>query len=312
MNSKTRSLGIAVALTLLVALFAASAPVQVKAGGHVEVIKTFDEGENAEGVAVDKRGNLYVCVNPTGQIWKITPKGEESVFVDFGPSPHNVAVLGLAVDAPGNLYVAYNSGDEYHGVYRVTRDGTRERLPGTEAIWWPNALVFDQRGNLYVSDTWLGAIWRIPRGGSAELWIQDPMLEGDGHFGLPTPFGANGIAYRHGSIYVANMEKRLIVDIPVLGDGSAGNPDSIGTPGYVDGIALDVHGNIYAVLFGQSRLVRIEPASGEVTAELATAADGLDEPASLVFGTGKGDRQSIFVSNYASLPAWAATWVRQS
>ena len=32
---------------------------------------------------------------------------------------------------------------------------------------------------------------------------------------------------------------------------------------------------------------------------VATPADGLDFPASLAFGTGKGERQSVFVTNLA-------------
>ena len=32
---------------------------------------------------------------------------------------------------------------------------------------------------------------------------------------------------------------------------------------------------------------------------IATAADGLDAPSSLAFGTGKGDRQSLYVVNFS-------------
>ena len=48
----------------------------------------------------------------------------------------------------------------------------------------------------------------------------------------------------------------------------------------------------------QSKLVKIDQADGHVT-EILTAEDDLDEPASLVFGTGKGDRQSVFFTNFS-------------
>jgi sugar lactone lactonase YvrE len=68
-----------------------------------------------------------------------------------------------------------------------------------------------------------------------------------------------------------------------------------------DGLALDVFGNIYVPLVFQDKLVRIDPVDGSVT-ELATIDDGLDEPASLAFGTGKGDRRAVFVTNFSVIP----------
>lgn len=116
--------------------------------------------------------------------------------------------------------------------------------------------------------------------------------------------GANGIAFRHNRLYVASTEKGLIAQVSVLPDGSPGmlsvvarGPELI----MIDGIALDVHGTIYAALIGQNRVVAVDPVSGSVT-PLAGPADGVDGPASLAFGTGDGlKRQSLFFTNYAIL-----------
>jgi sugar lactone lactonase YvrE len=62
-----------------------------------------------------------------------------------------------------------------------------------------------------------------------------------------------------------------------------------------------VHGNIYAAVINQSRIVKISP-DGSTIETVATSADNLDFPASLAFGTGKGDRKSIFVTNFAIGP----------
>ena len=113
--------------------------------------------------------------------------------------------------------------------------------------------------------------------------------------------GANGIAYHHGSLHVANTEKSLIVRIPILKGGDAGVPEIIAEGPDVydpDGIALDVHGDVYAVLVLKSKIVKIDPVDGHVT-EILSAEDVFDEPASLAFGTGKGDRQSVFFTNFS-------------
>lgn len=272
----------------------------VLAGGHVELVIDYDPPFLPEGIAVDKSGTLYVGMVNQSEIRMITQDGAESVLATLPTG--GFGLLGLAVDSPGNVYAALATADGVtNGVYRVSPDGASEQLPGSEAILTPNSLAFDKRGNLYVTDTLLGSVWRIPRDGAAELWLQDVLLEGTGNFGFGFPIGANGIAYLKGEVYVANTEKGHIVRIPVNKDGSPGtpeillaDPDLIG----VDGLTLDVHGNLYAVNFVMDRLLRINVDDPGLT---VLASEGFDAPASLAFGTGKGDRQSVYISNFALL-----------
>ena len=85
-------------------------------------------------------------------------------------------------------------------VFHVGRDGIPVPLPGTENIVWANALAFDQRGNLYITEAYSGSpplyngkggIWRVPPGGEAELWLRDDLLTG---IGGP----ANSLRHKHG------------------------------------------------------------------------------------------------------------------
>src|SRR5918996_6005214 len=181
------------ALTLT-ALLLPTAPARA---AEIETLVTFDAsaGELPEGVAVDRRGNVYVSlIAPVSEIRKIAPDGEQSTLVDLGLGGNGP--LGLAVDARGTLYAAAATFDPAtQGVYRITPDGSATRLPGTGGIAFANGLAFDQRGNLYVTDSSAGAVWQIPRRGSAELWIQDPLLEGTGVFGIGVPIGAHGITF---------------------------------------------------------------------------------------------------------------------
>lgn len=207
------------------------------------------------------------------------------------------------------MYAAVQSpATAVRGVWQVTRDGLVARLPGSDAIAVPNGLAFDKVGNLLVTDTALGAVWRIPRGRSTELWIQHPLLAGDGSAPLPFPVGANGIAYRQRVVYVANSELGRIVRIPVEHDGSAGAPSILAQHPALfsaDGVALDVHANIYVAVIFQSTIVRVA-ADGSTLTTLATAADGVDFASGLAFGTGMGDRESLLFTNFAIGPLFGA------
>ena len=278
-------------------------PVAAAASSQVETLVSFNPaaGEFPEGVAVDKTGNIYVSVTPLGQIRRYAPDGSESLLATV-PATAGFGPTGLALDATGTVYAADVTFDPAtRGVYRIGRDGSSERLPGTGGILFANGLAFDQRGNLYVTDSISGAVWRIPRGGTAEVWAHDPLLAGNGSFGFGFPIGANGIAFQHGELVIANTELSRLVRVPVLPDGSAGAADVlVQAPALfgADGVALDVKGNLYVAVSGQSTLVRVAPDGGSITT-LASATDGLDDDSSLAFGTGRGDRKALFFVNFA-------------
>ena len=290
------------------ALTVPSAP--AAAEGHVETFVAFDPaaGEFPEGIAVDKRGNVYVSLIPANQIRRIAPSGAQSVVAEFDAP--GLGPAGLAVNAKGTIYVAVSSlnlatretDPATRGVYRVLEDGTSERLPGTGAMLFPNDVTLDKRGNVYATDTSRGAVWRISPRGSAEVWADHPLLKGSGAFGFGFPIGANGIALRHNTIIVANTERSLLVALRIEPDGSAGAPTVLAeSPALVgtDGIALDVHGNIYAGIGVQNKIIRID-GDGSIVI-LATAEDGLNQPSTVAFGTGRSERKTLFVANFSLL-----------
>ena len=292
-------------VTMLVSLLA-SVPITVQAKNavpKVSPVKLFDasNGEFPEGLAFDKVGNMYVSVSSLGQIWKIKPDGSEKLLLTIPPAGGSMA-FGLALDARGDVYATFAFNPDTRGVYRIDhKSGIAQRIPGTENILWANGLSFDDKGNLYVTDSQSGAIWRIKPNGSAKIWLQNGLLEGLGQItGFP-PVGANGIAYYHDSLYVANTEKGLLVRVPILKGGIAGKPVVVADDAELyglDGITLDIHGNVYGALVLQSELVKIDLKNSKVTV-LLTQSDGIDMPASPAFGTGKCNQQTLFFTNFA-------------
>jgi sugar lactone lactonase YvrE len=152
------------------------------------------------------------------------------------------------------------------------------------------------------------------------------MLTGIGAV-LGYPVGANGIACFHGDLYVVNTDKSLIVRIPILGGDIPGTPEVWATvstvpgspfaqhpaPPMGDGLALDVHGNVYVALVSRGAVVRInaDDRSQHSVAyfqfgppDLPLSAP-LDTPASLAFGTGAGEQGQLFVTNLGMMSAMA-------
>jgi hypothetical protein len=292
-------------IVLLATLFVLTAGL-ARASGPIETVVAFNPGAGQfpEGLAVDVAGNAYVSlVSPVAQIRKIDRSGGQSMLAQFGTA--GFGPLGMAVNSAGELYVGLASFDPAtRGVYSVAPDGATARLPGTGGILFPNGLALDPRGALYVTDSIAGAIWKIPRGGSASIWFQSPLLAGNGAVGLGFPLGANGIAFGKNEVVVTNTEGARLVRIAVLPDGSAGSASVVAQGAALvgaDGVALDVFGDAFVAVNSQNTLIRVTP-GGSITT-LATAADGLDNPASVAFATSHGERKTLYLTNFAVFSA---------
>jgi sugar lactone lactonase YvrE len=314
-NTRT-ALRLLTALVALVLLVPAAAVVQAQplSGGFPSFIPL---PASAEGVAVDRTGTVYVTVREDsgGTIWRFDRDGLGAPLVRLGDG----MIGGLAVDPNGTLYAAMAIGPD-RGVYRVTRDGIAERIPGTEEIFFANALAFDPRGDLYVSESFSvtpsgygqGGIWRVSGGNGVELWLRDALLTGPAAPPTNMPVGANGIAYYHGDLYVVNTNSATIVRVGVRPDGQPGQPEvwfelpPMTVPGLQnfpamgDGLALDVHGNVYLAVVSRNAILRINADDKSWTVLTSLDMPGgalLDTPTSLAFGTGGGEQQNLFVAN---------------
>jgi len=303
-------------LVLLAAGIATATTVQ-SAEPIPHVILGFDQpGELPEGIVAAADGSLYFTLAPRGQVLRLPRRdarrwGPPRVVATLPPPlPNAPGALGLTLDDAGNVYCAYAAFNENRGVWLVTALGWAFRLPQSENIVFPNALAFDESGNLFVTDTAAGAVWRIPPGGGAGAapWITHPTLQGTGVLGNPFPLGANGLAWDecHRSLVVANTEQGLLVRIPVLAGGGPGEPQVLRDDLFtVDGVAVDSRGSIYAAIAGLNEVVRVS-ADGSLVETLHSGAP-LHLPASLAFGRAALDRHTLFITNFAFDPSLGST-----
>lgn len=252
----------------------------VHAVGPIVIVLHWTDTDFSEGLAFSGRGDLYVGFGLTGDIVKISRAGEVSLFANIDPTDQSLT-LGLAVDPRSNVFVAvWSSVDSTNGVWKISPTGQAARFAAMPLGTIPNAIVFDERGNLLVTDSAGGAVWFVPRsGGSASLWVADPLLAPS------AAFGANGIARRGNEVVVLNWDMGRIVKIPILPDGSAGTPSLfLEDPQLLtaDGIAFDVRGNMYVGVNDPSQLLRVSPDGAIET--LVLFPDNLDFATNVAFG----------------------------
>ena len=245
LRQSCRLAGFALVLAALVPL----TPVLAWDRGEVERFATLPAGDaNPEGITADRHGNIYATTfDPTGATGG---PGRLVVFDRHGQLIRDVAVagaspalLGLAFHPSGKLLVIDFGAAKVLEVNPHTgASSVFMTVPGAAGL---NALTFDSRGNVYVSDSFQGTIWRTPLdGGVATAWVSDPLLQPGG---VP-PFGANGLAFNNAgdALFVANTSTDLIVKIPVLANGNAGTPEAFSySVNGADGLIIDEHDNLW-------------------------------------------------------------------
>jgi sugar lactone lactonase YvrE len=271
---------------------------------EVEVIESYDAsiGELPEGVAVSPRGDIYVTLAGTGELRRLdrrTYAGTTLTSFDIGGG----FLLGMAFDGPDLYAVLASFDDATAGIWRVYPNGSKSRVVPFTASEFPNDLTFDRAGNMYITESISGSVYKVPAGTtSRELWIQDPLLFGDvNQSPVPFPIGANGITYDDDTdtLLVANSQVPQIVEIEDL-CGNAGTVSVLAAGEYLrgaDGLTLDKNGDVIVVSNFNSVVLRIDRCTGDAET-LADASDGLVFPSTAAFGQHGSDKKSLFIANF--------------
>ena len=300
-------------IALAIAVVVGTAMTQAYAfGQNVSWLVQFDRtlGQRPESIAINKTGDIFVTLAPIHTVMKVSLDGTASTFAVLPPG----TTQGITTDPTGNVYVLLNSAlaqtSNVGQLWRISSDGTTQTLvasvPGARDL---NGMAFDHRGNIYIADSFGSNIYRVDRDGAVELWLHDALLTPHPN---PTacgihPFdpGANDVAFQHGVLYVTNSTQATIVRIPVNPDGSAGIPGIFAGPTCelfaIDGLALDLRGNVYGAVNLQNKIVRVAP-DGSITTIAAAPADPLVCPSAIAFETSFGLQKHIYITNFACGP----------
>ncbi|MGW1244504.1 hypothetical protein [Streptomyces bobili] len=283
-----------VMLTAAAIAVAMSAPAPVSAAtpplDHARTAVHFDlaKGRTPENIALASDGTAYVTFAKARQIAAVSRRGDVRILATL-PAPADGGVHTPALRFPlttgivrahdGTLYFLYATGTaDLTGVWRLRPGGRPQRIAALPATGLPNGLALDARTRaLYVTDSALGTIWRVPAsGGTATAWSTDPALAPAGFL------GANGLKIHNGAVWATNLDKGTIVRIPILPGQRAGTAQvtATGLTG-IDDFAFTGRGDdqIIAALNTVNEVALIRPDRTRTT--VLTAADGLQGPTSI-------------------------------
>jgi sugar lactone lactonase YvrE len=288
-----------------------------------------------EGITANPRsGDIFVATFDFGpnlnKLLRYDRHGRLEAQRDFGAAP----ILGLAFGPrDGKVYIAnfgasriqriaanFGAGTLPEDVAVVPSigapanraegnpDGSSDTIQfGSNAFPAPNAMEFDDAGNLYVSDSFQGAIYRIASAHSCQApcpvttVAHSPLLA---TAGFP-PFGANGLALSKDgtSLFVANTGDDRVLRVELATSEVNVFAESVNG---ADGIAFDRRGTLWVAANQSDEIVGLNT-QGRVIERLGGfagirhgAPDGLLFPASVVIVGG-----DLYVTNLA-LPLTAA------
>ena len=224
-----------------------------------------------EGPAVDADGNIY-AVNFAHQqtIGKVSPGGAGEVYLTL---PGASIANGIRFGSRGQMYLA-----DYmeHTIYLVDPATRALSIHAREPrMTQPNDIAITADDVLYASDpNWkenTGRVWRIAQDGTVTL-------------ALDTMGTANGIEVSPDGkiLYVNESVQRNIWMYDIAADGSLGGKrllikfDDFG----MDGMRVDVDGNLYVTRYGKGSVVKLSP-QGRILREISVPGA---KPSNITFG----------------------------
>ena len=229
-----------------------------------------------EGPAFDREGTLYVVEIRAGQVAKIAPAGERSVFAVTGGGPN-----GAAFGPDGTLWVCNNGG--FPSRTREREAGRLERINAagevtvalTEVdgtpLTSPNDLAFDEHGNLYFTDPVPPPRGFADQGPPGSICFLEPGGRARRiHSGLMFPNGI-GVSPDGAGLVVCESITGKLHRVPILEPGKLGEPQLFGDLGQgviPDGFAFDEEGNVLCCGFESGKVHVFGPAGGEKIAEV--------------------------------------------
>jgi sugar lactone lactonase YvrE len=228
--------------------------------------------DRPESVLAVADGHVF-CSHRGRGVARIAPDGSVTVAGKPPPSAGGFTPNGIALERAGTFLIA-NIGDA-GGIWRMAPDGAlRLVTPTLNGSPWPpvNFIMVDERDRLWASVS----TTRSPRHLAYRRDVRDGFLmrlDGDRWTVL-----AEGLHYAnefriHPSgdhVYVSETFAQSVTRFPVRGDGSLGARERVATlprGAFIDGLAFDCAGALWAAAIVSNALVRID--NGDIELVLA-------------------------------------------
>jgi hypothetical protein len=241
-------------------------------------------GQQPENIAVEDDGTADLTFAFTGQVVRVTGDGVIHPLASLPAAPAGSAapVLGapftggIVIAPDGTRYVNYSTGTAaLTGTWRLRPGCPPVRIAALPPTSLANGLAMSDDGTLYVADSALGVIWRVPAsGGTPTVWASGPALAPAGFL------GANGLKVHDGAVWATNTDRGTVLRIPIGPGGAAGPIQTIATGlAGIDDLAFAGHDTILAAIntFSELALIRLDGTAAIVL----TSADGLSNPTSV-------------------------------
>jgi uncharacterized protein (TIGR03437 family) len=243
----------------------------------------------AEGLASDFKGNLYIADAADHRVRRVAPDGTITTFAgtgvrgfsgDGGPALASQlnSPYGLATDTRGNLYIA-DLGNAR--VRRITPGGNISTIAGGGqlpaggvnegrpalmlALAAPRNIALDSAGNIYISDFSAQRVYCLTRDGSLTTAAGTGIAGSAGDGGSAAFARLNGPAAlafdRQDALYIADSGNHLVRKV------AGGVISSYARASTPTGLVFDSLGTLYVADPSAGQIVRV-PATGSATTAL--------------------------------------------
>ncbi|HUC82517.1 MAG TPA: hypothetical protein VMR70_16540 [Flavisolibacter sp.] len=249
-----------------------------------------------EGIAYDAATNVYyVSSARTGAIGKVTPDGAYSVLhadtalkSTYGMKIHPDGKRLFVCVSDAN-YSKYTSPDTRNKLMRLISidlaSGRRLTDLDLSTLYegkrFANDLTFDDKGNIYLTDSYSNAIIRVDAAGKPSVFSKSPLFKTEG-------IGLNGIVYNPaGYLLVSNTGKGAIFKVDIA---NPQNVQQVKSSMYfigADGMLLNDQNNITLLVNGgNDKIFKLTTEDNWASAKLAGTtliADRFPYPATATF-----------------------------
>ncbi len=239
-----------------------------------------------EDLAFDGKGNLVG--SNFEAIFKSSADGKVKVFVPAFPFR-----AGMRMIPSGELVVC---DDQKGELVRVDADGVRNTI--LQGLKYPNGLTVDLQGYVYLTEHDAHRVLRIhPYTGEYTVLTEE--------IGNP-----NGIAFNptYDVLYIGTFGGAWIYSLSISPDGTPGRLEKWGdmthTAGLLDGIGVDVCGNVYVCEYGSTDIWRFPP-DGKNAVRILDSDPAITYLPNMQWGRGEGwDPNSLYLPDGWKVGVW--------